>query len=335
MNRWAKLDRRQITTGIAASLTLPLTAGFLPSSAAAQTATADANAWRDLADLSQEAQRLGLSVPRMSLSASAGGGGYNEIMPAVLNLMDSVEASAADTRATSTEVDAVLERASEILRTARNAERMARDIAGEGEMRAAPRVTPPSFESIADDYRKLFAACQINESKRSEVAQYVAKIVDPTRRKPYEQVYEETCVPWYFVAITHGMEASFDMRSHLHNGDTLKNKTVQVPAGRPDPWKPPSDWVSSAVDAMKYDKFHEKSDWDLATCLYRWEAYNGWRSRTLHNINTPYLWSYSNHYTKGKFVADGVWDGNAVSKQCGAAVMLKALVEAGHISPPA
>ncbi len=336
MNRWAKLDRRQVTAGIAASLALPLSVRLLDRSAVAQTTTAGTNAWRDLADLSQEAQRLGLSVPRMSLAASAGGGGFDETMPAVLNFMDSVEASAADVRGvTSTEVDALLERASEILRTARNVERMPRDIAGEGEMRAAPRVTPPTFESIADDYRKLFTSCQITESKRSEVAQYVSKIVDPARRKAYEQVFEETCVPWYFVAITHGMEASFDTRAHLHNGDSLKNKTVQVPAGRPDPWKPPSDWVSSAVDAMKYDKFHEKSDWDLATCLYRWEAYNGWRSRTLHSINTPYLWSYSNHYTKGKFVADGVWDGNAVSKQCGAAVMLKALVEAGHISPPA
>ena len=36
-----------------------------------------------------------------------------------------------------------------------------------------------------------------------------------------------------------------------------------------------------------------------------------------------------------KFVADNKWDPNAVSKQCGAAVMLKALVEGGFISQPA
>jgi lysozyme family protein len=69
--------------------------------------------------------------------------------------------------------------------------------------------------------------------------------------------------------------------------------------------------------------------------LYRWEAYNGFRSRTLHNINTPYLWSFSNHYSKGKFVADNVWDGNAVSKQCGAAVMLKVAVDGGIAHLPA
>ena len=37
----------------------------------------------------------------------------------------------------------------------------------------------------------------------------------------------------------------------------------------------------------------------------------------------------------GKFVADNVWDANAVSKQCGAAVMLKALLERGGAVLPA
>jgi len=337
VNTKANFDRRQVTTGLAtglaAALTLPLSVRLPGARALAETATATGTGpWHELAELSQKAQRLGLSVPRMSLSASAAGDAFNETMPAVVDFMDSVQASARDaSQVSSSEVDTLLERASEILRAARNAERVPRDVGGPG----AAAVTAPAFETIADDYRRLFATCTITESKRSEVMWYVGKATDAERRKAYEQVYEETCAPWYFVAITHGMEGSFDMKAHLHNGDSLKNKTVQVPAGRPDPWNPPSDWVSSAVDAMKVDKFEEKADWDLAKVLYRWEAYNGWRSRLQHGINTPYLWSYSNHYTKGKFVADGVWDGSAVSKQCGAAVMLKALVETGAIAPPA
>ena len=42
----------------------------------------------------------------------------------------------------------------------------------------------------------------------------------------------------------------------------------------------------------------------MARILYRWEAYNGFGSRR-QGINTPYLWAFSNHYTKGKYVADG------------------------------
>jgi lysozyme family protein len=325
-----KLDRRQVGAGLAAAVAMPFIVRLGGSPAAAQSA---GGTWSKLTDLSQEAQKLGLSVPRMGLAPSSTTEEFSEIQPAIVDFMDGVTASAPDaTGATSADIDSLVDRASELLRTARNAERMPRDIP-EGPQAAA--VTAPKLADIADDYRKLFSTCEIRSANRTDVQWYVTKITDSTRRKSYEAVAEETCVPWYFTAIIHGMECSFDMTSHLHNGDPLKAKTKQVPAGRPNPWLPPSDWVSSACDALRYDKLDEKADWDIASMLYRWESYNGWRSRVLYKINTPYLWSFSNHYTKGKFVADNVWDGNAVSKQCGAAVMLKALVEGGFIAQPA
>jgi lysozyme family protein len=325
-----KLDRRQLGAGLAAAVAMPFVARFGTSVALAQTSR---GTWSQLSDLSQEAQRLGLSVPRMGLAPAAGGDDFTEIQPAIVDFMDGITGSAADAPAvTSADIDSLIDRASELLRTARNEERAPRDIP-EGPQATA--ITAPKFEDISADYVRLFETCQIRSENRSTVQWYVSKITDPTRRKSYEAVFEETCVPWYAVAIIHGMECSFDFNSHLHNGDSIKAKTKQVPAGRPNPWLPPSDWVSSAVDALRYDKLHEQADWSLPRMLYRWEAYNGWRSRLLYKINTPYLWSFSNQYTKGKFVADNKWDPNAVSKQCGAAVMLKALVEGGFISQPA
>ncbi|WP_295558047.1 hypothetical protein [uncultured Hyphomicrobium sp.] len=324
------LDRRQMGAGLAAAMAMPFVVRLETPSALAQSSR---GTWSQLTDLSEEAQRLGLSVPRMGLAPAAGTEEFSEIQPAIVDFMDGITSSAPDaTGATSADVDGLLDRASELLRTVRNAERVQRDIP-EGPQAAA--VTAPKFEDIADNYRKLFETCVIRDANRTDVQWYVSKITDATRRKAYDAVAVETCVPWYFTAIIHGMECGFDMTSHLHNGDSLKAKTKQVPAGRPNPWLPPSDWVSSAVDALRYDKLDEKPDWDLAHVLYRWEAYNGWRSRLLYKINTPYLWSFSNHYTKGKFVADNKWDPNAVSKQCGAAVMLKALVEGGFLAPPA
>jgi lysozyme family protein len=85
---------------------------------------------------------------------------------------------------------------------------------------------------------------------------------------------------------------------------------------------------------MALKKFHEETDWSLAHLLYRFEAYNGFGYRG-RGINTPYLWSFSNQYTKGKYVADGRYDANAVSKQCGAAVLVKELAERGIITLPA
>jgi lysozyme family protein len=43
------------------------------------------------------------------------------------------------------------------------------------------------------------------------------------------------------------------------------------------------------------------------------------------------LWSFSNQYERGKFVADGKFSSTAKSQQCGAAVMLKLLADAGDI----
>ncbi|MDU3097232.1 MAG: hypothetical protein E6708_27745, partial [Bradyrhizobium sp.] len=86
---------------------------------------------------------------------------------------------------------------------------------------------------------------------------------------------------------------------------------------------------SSAIDAITFEGFAGQSDWSIARTLYRFEGYNGFSYRT-KGINSPYLWSFSTHYTRGKFVRDHVYDENAVSAQCGAAVMLKSLQLAGE-----
>ena len=75
-------------------------------------------------------------------------------------------------------------------------------------------------------------------------------------------------------------------------------------------------------------------DWTLERTLYRLEMYNGFGSRA-HGIKSPYLWGFSTYYVKGKYVSDKHYDENAVSDQCGAAVLLFALVRDGKIDRPA
>jgi lysozyme family protein len=69
--------------------------------------------------------------------------------------------------------------------------------------------------------------------------------------------------------------------------------------------------------------------WPLSVILFKLEGFNGFGYRTKHpEVLTPYLWSFSNHYTKGKFTVDRKFDANAVSKQCGAAVLLLSMSDA-------
>src|SRR5436309_1074388 len=46
-------------------------------------------------------------------------------------------------------------------------------------------------------------------------------------------------------------------------------------------------------------------------------------------VRSPYLWSGSTHYTSGKYVEDGRWSDTAVSRQLGAAVLLRRMAELG------
>lgn len=188
--------------------------------------------------------------------------------------------------------------------------------------------TAPAYANLTKEYADLFASCTIPASKTGVVAWHRQMLLKGRTR--YQEVAKATEVPWWFIGICHALEASFNFNGHLHNGDPLSRRTVQVPPGRPKVWNPPTDWLTSAVDAMVAQGYKGAADWSVTRSLYRWEAYNGWGSRG-KGIHSPYLWSFSNHYTKGKYVADHVYDPNAVSKQCGAAVMLKALQNAGDV----
>jgi lysozyme family protein len=186
------------------------------------------------------------------------------------------------------------------------------------------------YASLRTEYTRLFETMEIDPRYSESTSWHLAMLRKSKSR--YENVGQQVGVPWYFIAATHALEASFNFRAHLHNGDfPLTSRTRQVPAGRPTKWLPPADWESSAKDALRLLGYVGQKDWSLERTLYRLEAYNGlgYRSR---RVATPYLWCYSNHYKGGKFVADGKWNPNARSKQCGAAVMLKMLKDAGEIN---
>ena len=187
-----------------------------------------------------------------------------------------------------------------------------------------------SFDTLKDEYANLFASAQLR-SERSELADWHKRVLLEYRPR-YENVSKDTGVPWFFIGAIHGLEASYNFRAHLHNGDfPLSARTRQVPAGRPKIWTAPYTWEASARDALKLMGFSGRTDWTLERTLYRLEAYNGFGYRK-RGVPTPYLWSFSNHYEAGKFVSDGTWNPSARSQQCGAATTMKMLMDVGAIS---
>jgi lysozyme family protein len=192
-------------------------------------------------------------------------------------------------------------------------------------------MTVPLSDALRVEYQNLFDTCQINADKQNQVDGLAASIIQ--HRTRYEAVGTPLSIPWFFIGVIHNMESSQRFDRHLHNGDPLTARTVHVPAGRPASGDPPFTWEVSATDALLLEGLDKVTDWRLPALLYQIEKYNGFGYRTRHpNVLSPYLWSGSQHYTSGKFVADGAFDPDAVSKQSGAAAILRRMVDQGTVS---
>ena len=185
--------------------------------------------------------------------------------------------------------------------------------------------------ALRREFEDLLDRCDVRPERAAEVDQILGRIVQ--NRARYESVASETGVPWYVIAVIHSMETGLRFDRHLHNGDPLSRRTVNVPAGHPRTGEPPFSWEASAKDALALRNLSADTDWSVGSLLYEIEGYNGWGYRLHHpHVPTPYLWSASSHYTSGKYVADGRWSDTAVSKQCGAAVLLRRMAERGFIT---
>lgn len=180
----------------------------------------------------------------------------------------------------------------------------------------------PTLGALRPEYDRLFASAIIAPDWR-RLARIVGERAVASRTR-YEAI--GMGIPWWWIAAVHSLEGDASFTIHLHNGDPLGRPTVNVPRNRPPGWiELPGamrTWERSASDALSFDEVHLWKDWSIPGALYKAEAYNGWGYRRLHpNVLSPYLWSGTQHYIRGKFVRDGVWSSGAQSDQLGAAAL--------------
>lgn len=172
------------------------------------------------------------------------------------------------------------------------------------------------MERTENYYIKLYSSMKVLPSWESKVD---FKVVDIYRNKnKYLRAQELTTVDWRFIAIVHELESSMNFNCQLLNGQPWNRKTTIVPRNL-GPWK---SWEDSCIYALRHLK---NISWSIPIILLNLERWNGlgYYNRKVHS---PYLWSGSNHGVGvGKFVADGKYSKNAVSKQIGGALLLKGI----------
>lgn len=155
------------------------------------------------------------------------------------------------------------------------------------------------------------------------------KVIPMVRNKDrYQYVarqFSNKFLKWYVIALIHEMEGEQNFNTYLGNGQSIQHITTIVPKGR-GPFK---NFEAGAIDALNIQRTNNKDISTVGKLLYFFESYNGFGYK---KTNTPYLWSGSNQYIKGKYVKDGIYDPNYVSTQIGIALMFKRLVELGAVT---
>ncbi|MER8817748.1 hypothetical protein NKJ36_27255 [Mesorhizobium sp. M0142] len=298
--------RRTVLKSLAAA---PAAAGYAMYSGCAMSAEGEAGIIEQgVAGIVSDGQRLQLLPEQLQEVTIETGSDYESALVKTVNAINELEESnSSDPRRwlLLDQLYAALARLNETVRSERPDE---------------TEEARPQYSSLRKSYQDLFDQCEVRTDKKATVNWYLNRIGADVARSRYRRVEASTGVKWYFIGIAHALEASLNFQGHLHNGDPLTRRTRQVPSGRPKIWNPPSEWESSAEDALS--EVMGNDDWSVPHMLYLLEGYNGYAYHKL-GINSPYLWSFSGNYSKGKYVRDHVYDPNAVSKQCGAGVLLK------------
>lgn len=142
-------------------------------------------------------------------------------------------------------------------------------------------------------------------------------------RARYEAVAAKTDVPAKLIAALHWRESSGNFKTYLHQGDPLGKPAVHVPKNIPVFHK----WEDAAIHALQMkngvrnDLGIEQDTKDPASLATYAEFYNG---LGYHNrgVPSPYVYSGTNQYSSGKYVADGKYNAKVKDKQVGVMALM-------------
>jgi lysozyme family protein len=176
----------------------------------------------------------------------------------------------------------------------------------------------PNFDTYSLGLREKYLNTTILPAFEFEVRRACKVFSD--RLETYKLVEGLCQVPKELIFCLHYRECNLDFSRQLLNGEHFNQETTLVPKGL-GPW--PS-WEVSTRDAMNLTKLSSVKNWNLELLLFYAERHNGF-GYYHKSVPSPYLWSGTDQYTSGKYVADGSYDPSKVDQQAGVVALLKGL----------
>lgn len=142
----------------------------------------------------------------------------------------------------------------------------------------------------------------------------------------FQSLEARTGVPWFIIAVIKERESGADPNflGNIANGQPWSKVTTIEPIGR----GPFTSWEAAAIDALVncHPYASKWKDWTPGGAMTLLEQYNGF-GYAAKGLPSPYVWSGTDRYVSGKYVADHVFDPNVVDKQLGCAGILLAMME--------
>lgn len=173
------------------------------------------------------------------------------------------------------------------------------------------------LEKLTAENLTRWDAANVILARRATIDSICHRLIDAKPR--YQTVTAATHVPWPVIAVIHERESSQSWTASLAQGDPWNRPSIHVPAHR----GPFRSWEAAASDALVICPPHAArwSDWTIGGALTLLEQYNG-LGYAMRVIPSPYIWSGTDQYHSGKYIADGHFDPDAIDQQTGCAALL-------------
>lgn len=175
-----------------------------------------------------------------------------------------------------------------------------------------------SIPALVSANAKRWSVAKLTRS--SEFGPVAKRLVAAKLR--YQGITLKTGVPWFVIAVIHEREASQKWDRSIAQGDPWKRVSVNVPKGR----GPFNSFEEAAYDAlMNCSPYAAKwKDWTPGGMMTLLEQYNG-LGYAAKGLPSPYVWSGTDQYSRGKYVRDHVYDPTVIDTQLGCAGLILAM----------
>ena len=185
---------------------------------------------------------------------------------------------------------------------------------------------PPRRTATATAYLKPLPSDELSTPQKIDMIGFLRNWSKNIAR--YNRVAARSHVPAPLIAALHWREAGgyADLwHRYLHQGDMLGQPALRVPSNIPvfQEWEPAAVHALALKDSIRTRLGITERTTDLSLLCDYAEVYNGLGYRR-KNLPSPYVLSGTAGYEKGKYIADGKFDINAVDRQLGVLPMLRA-----------